>query len=89
MEEHTLNLMLEAPTFYNVFVPVDPHVHTHSHTDSPIHTHTRACICTHAVLLKHKTQKPVAAQQSVLGKEVIGLHGEHGKKSDVQCIYYA
>ena len=49
VEEHTLNLMPKAPSFYNFFVPVDSRTHTHTHS--------------HMHVLKHKTRKPVAAQQ--------------------------
>lgn len=81
MEEHTLNLMPKAPSFYNFFVPVD----SCTHTSAQIHTHTHA---THT----HTKQKPVCCLKEIMtlsGREVIGLHWEPGKKSDVQCIYYA
>lgn len=86
MEEHTLNLMPKAPSFSNFFLSQWTHVHTYTHIYACTHKFT------HALLLKHKTQKPGCCSKeimTVLGRKVIGLHGEPGKKSDVQCIYYA
>lgn len=86
MEEHTLNLMPKAPSFYNFFCPSGL-TYTHTHIYARTHKFTRA------LLLKHKTQNTGLLlkrnNDSVLGRKVIGLHGEPGKKSDVQCIYYA
>lgn len=85
MEEHTLNLMPKAPSFYNFFCPSGlTYTHTHIRTHTQIHTCTfvEAQNTETGLLLKRNND-------SVLGRKVIGLHGEPGKKSDVQCIYYA
>lgn len=81
VEEHTLNLMPKAPSSYNFFVPVDScarwHTHTHKCTNSHIHGPNRNSVCCLKEIM------------TLSGREVIGLHWEPGKKSDVQCIYYA
>lgn len=75
VEEHTLNLMPKAPSFYNFFVQADSHTHTL----------TRALTC--ALLLKHKTQKPGCWNNDcVLGRKVIGLH--LGAWEEVRCTVY-